>query len=270
MKLLSRKLPTALAAVLAVAFCLIATAIRRPALAETLELRGAGSTLAAPLYGKWIDAFEQAHPSIGVRYEAIGSGEGVARFVADTVDFTGSDVQLPPARAAKIERGVIQVPSTAGMVVLAYNLPELKGQLRLPQDVYVDIFLGRIRTWNDPRILAANPDLNLPSINIAVVARQDSSGTTNAFTRHLAAVSNRWTDGGPGVGNIVVWPPGAMLARGNEGVASRIKISNGAIGYVEYGFARRLGLPVALLENKSGEFATIWSRRSCRFGGERP
>ena len=254
MKLLSRKLPTELAAVIAAAFCLIATAALWPVMAEILELRGAGSTLAAPLYGKWIDAFKRAHPSIDVRYEAIGSGEGVARFVADTVDFGASDVPVPPAQAAKIERGLIQVPSTAGMVVLAYNLPELKGKLRLPQDVYVDIFLGKIRTWNDPRILAANPDLDLPSINIAVVGRQDSSGTTYAFTRHLAAVSKQWTDGGPGVGNIVVWPQGAMLARGNEGVASRIKISDGAIGYVEYGFARRLDLPVALLENKSGQF----------------
>jgi len=254
MTLPSRKVTTELATTLTAAFCLIATAMLWPALAEKLELRGAGSTLAAPLYEKWIDAFEQAHPSIAVRYEAIGSGEGIARFSAGTVDFGASDVPLSLAEATKIERGAIQVPSTAGMVVLAYNLPGLEGELKLPQDVYVDIFLGKIRTWDDPRILAANTDLDLPSINIAVIGRQDSSGTTYAFTRHLAAVSKRWTDGGPGVGNLVVWPQGAMLARGNEGVASRIKISNGAIGYVEFGFARRLGLPVALLENKSGQF----------------
>src|SRR5271166_3008548 len=120
MKLPSRKLPTELAAMFAVAFCLIATATLWPALAETLELRGAGSTLAAPLYEKWIDAFDRTHPSIRVGYQAIGSGEGVARFTAGTVDFGASDVQLPPPQAAKIERGLIQVPSTAGMVVLAY------------------------------------------------------------------------------------------------------------------------------------------------------
>ena len=137
---------------------------------------------------------------------------------------------------------------------LAYNLPGVTGELKLPQEVYVDIFMGRIRTWDDPRIRAANPGLSLPPRNIAVIGRQDSSGTTFAFTSHLAAVSKRWSDEGPGIGKLVAWPQGAMIARGNEGVASRIKISEGAIGYVEFGFARRLGLPVALLENKEGRF----------------
>ncbi len=249
-----RKLTTQVAATLAGAVWMAAAAMLGPALAERLELRGAGSTLAAPLYEKWIDAFERAHPSITVHYEAVGSGEGVARFIAGSVDFGASDVPQSLSQAAKIERGVIQIPITAGMVVLAYNLPRVTGELRLPQDVYVDIFMGRIRTWNDPRIQAANPGLALPSRNIAVIGRQDSSGTTFAFTSHLAAVSKRWSDEGPGVGKLVAWPQGAMIARGNEGVASRIKISEGAIGYVEFGFARRLGLPVALLENKEGRF----------------
>jgi phosphate transport system substrate-binding protein len=224
-----------------------------PAAAFKLELRGAGSTLAAPLYEKWIDVFEKTHPNT-LSYEAVGSGEGVARFSADSVEFGASDVPLSPAEAAKITRGVIEVPATAGMVVLAYNLPGVSSQLRLPQDVYVDIFMGRIQSWDDPRIRAANPGVSLPSRNIAVVVRQDSSGTTFAFTNHLAAVSKRWTSEGLGVGKLIEWPRVAMIARGNEGVASRIKISEGSIGYVEFGFARRLGLPIALLQNKSGEF----------------
>jgi len=233
---------------------MIVAALLGPAMAEGPELRGAGSTLAAPLYEKWISAFQQAHPSVIVHYEAIGSGEGVARFIAGAVDFGASDVPQSLAQAAKIERGAIQIPITAGMVVLAYNLPGVTGELKLPQEVYVDIFMGRIRTWDDPRIRAANPGLSLPPRNIAVIGRQDSSGTTFAFTSHLAAVSKRWSDEGPGIGKLVAWPQGAMIARGNEGVASRIKISEGAIGYVEFGFARRLGLPVALLENKEGRF----------------
>lgn len=245
---------TGLMAVLAAAISCAIAAMPWPALASKLELHGAGSTFSAPLYEKWIDAFEKAHPSIGIKYDAIGSGEGIARFVNATVDFGASDVPMSAAEAAKVKRGAIQVPSTAGMVVLAYNLPGVKGQLKLPQDVYVDIFLGKIKTWDDPRILAANTDLDLPSTSIAVVGRLDSSGTTYAFTSHLAAVSEKWREEGPGIGKRVDWPHNAMLARGNEGVASRIKISNGAIGYVEFGFARKLDLAVALLENKSGQF----------------
>jgi phosphate transport system substrate-binding protein len=225
-----------------------------PAFSETLGLRGAGSTFSAPLYDRWISGFIHVNPSIAVNYEAVGSGEGVARFVGNAVDFAGSDVPLPASEAAKVARGVIQAPSTAGMIVLAYNLPGLAGELKLPQDVYVDIFLGRIRTWDDPRIKAANSGLALPSKNIAVIVRQDSSGTTFAFTSHLAAVSNRWVAEGPGVGKIVAWPQAAMIARGSEGMAARIKISEGSIGYVEYGFAHRLSLPVASLQNREGRF----------------
>jgi phosphate transport system substrate-binding protein len=140
------------------------------------------------------------------------------------------------------------------MIVLAYNLPGVTGRLNLPRRVYTEIFLGKIRRWDDPKIAAANPDMHLPARNIAVIGRLDSSGTTYAFTSHLAAASPAWSEGGFGVGKIVSWPNVAMLARGNEGVASRIKISQGAIGYIEYGIARRLGLPMAWLENKEGKF----------------
>ena len=222
--------------------------------AESLELQAAGSTFSAPLYTKWIDAFERANPSISMHYASVGSGEGLDRFKRATVDIAASDVALTSTEAAKIARGVIQVPATAGMVVLAYNLPGLNNKLKLPQDVYADIFMGRIRTWDDPRIKAANPGLSLPARDIALIVRQESSGTTFAFTSHLAAIDKNWSDKGPGVGTLVEWPHGAMIARGNEGVASRIRISEGAIGYVEFGFAQRLGLPTALLQNKEGQF----------------
>lgn len=218
------------------------------------ELRGAGSTFAAPLYESWIAQFRKDRADVSIRYDAVGSGEGLQRFTSGAVDFAGSDVALSAASAEKVERGVLQLPATAGMIVLAYNLPGLGGALKLPRDVLADIFLGAITSWNDPRIAAANPGQALPATNIAVIGRQDSSGTTFAFTSHLAAVSGAWADKGPGVGKVVAWPHVAMLARGNEGVASRIKLSEGAIGYVEYGFARRTGLPVALIENKDGRF----------------
>src|SRR5262249_50380842 len=128
------------------------------------------------------------------------------------------------------------------------------GPLRLPRGVYVDIFTGQIRTWNDPRIAAANPGLALPARSIAMVARRDASGTTFAMTNHLSAISEAWRDRGPGVRNLVDWRGAVMRARGNEGVAGRIKISEGAIGYVEYHFAKRLGLAMAHLQNRAGHF----------------
>ncbi len=119
------------------------------------------------------------------------------------------------------------IPATAGIVVLAYNLKGLNGVLKLPRDVYVGIFAGDIKKWNDPKIQQANPDLNLPAMNIILVARADGSGTTYAFTNHLSAISEDWRDRGPGVGKTVKWPPHTMLARWNEGVAGRIKITDG-------------------------------------------
>ena len=147
-----------------------------------------------------------------------------------------------------------QGKTVAGSIILAYNLDGLGGDLKLSRDVYVDICLGKITTWDDPRLKAINPHVRLPHDTIALVVRQDSSGTTYAFTNHLSAMGAKWRDQGPGVGRVIAWPSHPMLAPGNEGVAGRIKNSKGAIGYVEYGFAQRAGLPMAWLENKAGQF----------------
>lgn len=222
--------------------------------AGVVSLAGAGATFPAPLYKKWIAVYDAANPDVSISYEAVGSGEGIKRFIAETVDFAGSDEALSESAAAKVESGAATVPVTAGMVVVAYNIPGVTSQIRLPRDVYADIFAGTIRRWNDPRIEAANPGIRFPKRDIALVARLDSSGTTAAFTRHLAVADPSWRSRGLGTGKLIAWPAKTMLARGNEGVAARIKISEGAIGYVEYGFAKRLGLPVAALQNKSGTF----------------
>jgi phosphate transport system substrate-binding protein len=169
------------------------------------------------------------------------------------VDFGASDAAMSDEEIAEVTRGVQLVPALAGSIVLAYNLEGLGGPLKLTRAVYVDIFLGKITSWDDPRIQQVNPDLKLPRQAIVLVVRQDSSGTTYAFTNHLSAVSEEWRDRGPGVGRLLEWPGTAMAARGNEGVAGRIKISKGAIGYVEYGIARRAGLPMTWLENKAGQ-----------------
>jgi phosphate transport system substrate-binding protein len=222
--------------------------------AGSLELRGAGATFPAPLYQRWIRIFAEQYPNLQISYAVVGSGEGIRGFLAEELDFAGSDAALSDEQMAQVKRGAKLVPATAGVIVLAYHIKGLDGPLKLPREVYEDIFAGKITRWNDTRIQAANPDLNLPNQNITIVARQDSSGTTYAFTNHLSAVSQEWRDRGPGVGKVVDWPGNSMVARGNEGVASRIKVSEGSIGYIEYGFAKRLGLPMAWLENKAGHF----------------
>jgi phosphate transport system substrate-binding protein len=240
--------------VLAAAVAVVLLADRADAAMNDMSLRGAGSTFSAALYKQWIETYHQEHPQVSITYDAVGSGEGVRRFVAGSVDFGASDVTLSDREAAEISRGTVMVASTAGMVVLAYNVPGLRGELKLPRDIYPGILSGQIRRWDDPRIQTANPGVSLPHLNIVIVARQDSSGTTFALTNHLAADSLAWREQGLGVGKLVEWPASAMLASGNEGVASRIKISEGSIGYVEYGFAKRLGLPMAVLQNKAGKF----------------
>jgi phosphate transport system substrate-binding protein len=220
----------------------------------TMHIHGAGATFPAPLYKKWIEEYQKRRPEVMVSYDAVGSGEGVKEFMAGRVEFGASDAAMSDAQIAEVARGVQLVPAVAGSIVLAYNLEGLGGDLRLTREVYVDIFLGKIRSWDDLRIKRLNPELNLPKSDIALVVRQDGSGTTYAFTNHLSAISDEWRDRGPGVGPLVDWPGNAMAARGNEGVAGRIKISKGSIGYVEFGMARRAGLSMAWLENKAGLF----------------
>jgi phosphate transport system substrate-binding protein len=222
--------------------------------AASVALQGAGATFPAPLYQRWINDFTKQHPNILINYKAVGSGEGIRGFLAEELDFAGSDAALSDEQITQVKRGAQLVPATAGIIVIAYHVKDLNGQLKLPRAVYENIFAGKITRWDDAKIQAANPDLKLPGENITIVARQDSSGTTYAFTNHLSAISSEWRDRGPGVGKVVDWPGSAMVARGNEGVASRIKVSEGSIGYMEYGFAKRLGLPMASLQNKAGHF----------------
>ena len=216
-------------------------------------LQGAGATFPAPLYKKWIGVFTAANPDIAVAYQEVGSGEGIQRFIAHTVDFGASDGAMTDEQMARVADGVRLIPATAGMVALAYNLPGIGGSLKLSRDVYADIVLRKIAKWNDPRIRAINPGLALPNRSIVIAARQDRSGTTFALANHLGAVSPEWQRG-PGVGYAIDWSGRAMLARGNEGVAALVKASEGAIGYVEYGFAERLRLPMAILQNKAGRY----------------
>jgi len=217
-------------------------------------LKGAGATFPSLLYQRWFATYQASHPGAAIAYDAVGSGEGIRRFTAEeTVDFGASDAAMSDEQMAHVPAGVQLLPVTAGSVVLAYNLPGFEGELRLSRKAYAGIFLGEIKSWNDRLITAANPKAKLPKLTIATVVRQDGSGTTYAFTKHLDAVSETWRNR-YGAATLVNWPGNAMRARGNEGVAGLIQHSDGSIGYVSYEFARKLGLRIATLENKEGNY----------------
>jgi len=219
-----------------------------------IKLEGAGATFPAPLYKQWVKTYQNLDQNTVIRYDVVGSGEGVSRFLADQIDFGASDAPLTEEQAKAAKHGAVSIPVTAGMIVLTYNLPDLNGPLKLSRDTYVALLMGKIPRWNDARIQAMNPKLNLPDREIFLVVRRDGSGTTYALTKHLDAVNANWSKRGPGVGKLVTWPAQSMLVNGNEGVASRVKLSIGSVGFVEYSFAKQLNLRMAQLENKDGNF----------------
>jgi phosphate transport system substrate-binding protein len=229
--------------------------------ARAVTIRGAGATFPAILYEHWFEEYMRLNDDVLITYDVVGSGAGERRFIGkhaeldkeDLVDFGASDAGLTDAQIADVDRGALLVPATGGVLALAYNLPGVEGQLKLPREVYAAIFLGKLTKWNDEAIAAANPGLALPNLTIVPCVRLDSSGTTFAFTNHLSSVSTAWRDRfGPS--KLVDWPGAAMKAMGNEGVAGRIKQSVGGIGYVQYGYAQRSGLKMAALENRAGKF----------------
>ncbi|MGH1394919.1 MAG: phosphate ABC transporter substrate-binding protein PstS, partial [Trichormus sp.] len=222
-------------------------------LGGNVSLTGAGASFPAPLYQSWFTDLNKKYPNLQVNYQSVGSGAGVEQFIKGTVDFGASDVAMKDDEIQKVpaDKGVLLLPMTAGSIVLAYNLPD-NPDIKLPRAVYVDILLGNIKNWNDPKIAAANPDVKLPDQPITVVHRADGSGTTGVFTKHLSAVSPDWKSK-IGDGKTVNWPVG-VGAKGNEGVTAQIKQTQGAIGYVEYGYAKQNDLKYAALENKSGKF----------------
>jgi phosphate transport system substrate-binding protein len=182
----------------------------------------------------------------------LGSGAGIKQFQQHLIDFGASDAAMTDQEMAPVKDGVVLLPMTAGAIVLAYNLPDVTGDLKLSRKAYAGIFLGKITNWNDPAITRTNPGLKLPETKITVVSRSDGSGTTFVFTSHLSAISDEWKNG-PGPGKSVNFPVG-VAGKGNPGVAALIKQTPGTIGYVEYGYAIQAKMPMAVLENKSGKY----------------
>lgn len=220
-----------------------------------VSLTGLGASFPAPLYQNWAVGLNRVHSNIRVDYQSQGSGAGIENFIQGNVDFAASDIAMKDEDIPKVQRGVLMLPMTAGSIVLTYNLPGVPEGLKLSRDVYVGIFSGQIRRWNDPKIVALNPGVTLPDQGITVVHRSDGSGTTAVFTKHLSAISPAWQKTF-GEGTTIQWPKtGSFVgAKGNEGVTAQIQQTPGAIGYVEFGFARNNKLTTAALQNKAGEY----------------
>jgi phosphate transport system substrate-binding protein len=235
---------------------------------SSATISGAGSTFAAPVYQQWGSGIS----GLTVNYNPVGSGAGITALEAKTVDFGASDPPLKPADFATLEKvgPVQQIPMFLGAITVSYNLPGVKSGLKLDGPTIAEIFLGKIKTWNDPAIAGLNPGVSLPSTPITVIHRSDSSGTTSGFTGFLASVSPEWKSK-VGEGKTVPWPTGTG-AKGNAGVAGAVQQTTGAVGYVEQSYALEHKFTYASVKNKAGNYVepTLASTSAAAEGLEVP
>jgi phosphate transport system substrate-binding protein len=229
---------------------LAAAALAFGACAHAADITGAGATFPYPIYAKWADAYKQK-TGTGMNYQSIGSGGGIAQIKAKTVDFGASDM---PLKADDLEKsGLMQFPAVIGGVVPIVNIEGVKpGELRFTGPVLADIYLGKIKSWNDKAIAELNPGVKLPAGAITVVRRSDGSGTTFLWTDYLSKVSPEWKSK-VGASTAVSWPEG-VGGKGNEGVAAYVQRIKGSIGYVEYAYAKRNKMTHAAVQNRDGQF----------------
>ena len=218
--------------------------------AAQADITGAGATFPYPIYAKWADAYKKA-TGVAMNYQSIGSGGGIKQITGKTVDFGASDM---PMKGEDLDKaGLIQFPAIIGGVVPVYNIKGIdSGKLKITGEVLANIYLGRIKVWNDPAITAINPGITLPAEAITVVARSDGSGTTFIFVNYLSKISADWKST-VGEGTSVKWPTG-VGGKGNEGVASYVSRLNGSIGYVEYAYAKQNKLAVAQMQNRDRQW----------------
>ena len=236
-----KKLATAMSAVLVLGAATIS---------QAATISGAGATFPAPVYAKWAEAYKGATGN-SLNYQAIGSGGGIKQIEANTVDFGASDKPLKPEDLEK--NGLMQFPTVMGGVVPVMNLAGFKpGQIKLTGAQLADIYRGVIKRWDDPLLVQTNKGVKLPALPITVVHRSDGSGTTFLFTSYLSMKAPHWK-GDVGASDSVQWPVG-LGGKGNDGVAAFVKQTPGAIGYVEYAYAKQNNLTYALMQNASGKF----------------
>jgi phosphate transport system substrate-binding protein len=216
-------------------------------------INGAGATFPAPIYTEWAARFKDSTGTT-VNYQAVGSGGGIAQFTAGTVDFGATDAAMKPEEeaAAKKKGDPVHIPTVLGAVTVSYHVSGIDKGLKLDGSTIADIFLGKIKKWNDPAIAKVSGNTSLPDKDITVCHRSDESGTTKNFTQFLADYSPGW-ESGPGVDKTVKWPTGTG-AKGNDGVAGCVKQTDGAVGYVEQAYALQNNFTTAAVKNKEGNF----------------
>src|SRR5450755_1417510 len=218
--------------------------------AQAVDITGAGATFPYPIYAKWADAYK-TKTGVGMNYQSIGSGGGIKQIQAKTVDFGASDAPLKPEELEK--SGLMQFPAIIGGIVPVVNLDGVApGAMKLTGPVLADIYLGKIKKWNEKPIADLNPSLKLTDENITVVRRSDGSGTSFLFTDYLSKVSAEWKEK-VGASTAVAWPEG-VGGKGNEGVASYVQRIKGSVGYVEYAYAKKNKMSYASVRNKDGQF----------------
>ena len=218
----------------------------------SVDLTGAGATFPYPIYSKWFSDYATS-TGVKINYQSIGSGGGIRQLSEQTVDFGASDGPMSDEELAKAKGGpILHIPTVLGADVITYNVPGITAPLKLTSSAIADIFMGRIKKWNDTRLASLNPGVSLPNQDILVVHRSDGSGTTYIFTDYLTTAVPAWKTS-VGKGKEVKWPVG-LGAKGNEGVAGQVKQTPGSVGYVELAYAKQNGLPIAAVRNKAGQF----------------
>lgn len=221
-------------------------------LAAAQLINGAGATFPYPLYSKWFSEYSKQNPNVKINYQSIGSGAGIKQLISKTVDFAASDAPMKDNEIKSAGAAVVHIPTVLGAVVVSYNLKDITTPLNISPELLSDIFMGKIKKWNDPKIAAENPNVKLQDVFITPIYRSDGSGTTSVFTDYLAKVSPEWLKK-VGAGKAVKWPKG-LGGKGNEGVSGMLKKTPGGIGYIEQVYAVTNKLPVASIKNSSGKY----------------
>jgi len=211
-----------------------------------------GATFPNPLYQKWVSEYGKLHTNIKIDYQSQGSGAGIKQIKEQTVDFGASDAPMKDEDLKSAPAEILHIPTVLGAVVITYNLAEVTQKLHFAPDVIADIFLGKIKKWNDPRIAADNAGAKLPASDITVVHRSEGSGTSAVFTDYLSKISPEWKEK-VGAGPSPSWPAG-IGGKGNEGVTGYVKNTPNTIAYVELAYAVQNKLPVAQVKNANGTF----------------
>jgi phosphate transport system substrate-binding protein len=220
----------------------------------TVTLQGAGASFPAPLYQKWVSEYGKLHATVRIDYQSIGSGGGIKQLKEQTVDFGASDAPMKDEDLKSAPGEVLHIPTVLGAVVITYNLEGVTQALHFTPEIIADVYLGKIKKWNDPKIAAENSEVTLPASDIIVVYRSDGSGTSAVFTDYLSKVSPEWKEK-VGAGTSPNWPTG-LGAKGNEGLTGQVKNTPNTIGYTELAYAVQNKLPVSQIKNAAGSYVT--------------